>query len=160
MSCRRGWRRSYRVLGGGVAVDRGRGFVVFFPGVAAGAGCSSSGYFFVLGQTRRHGWCFTVSVRSLMFVPLAFSSGPRLLTSSITPFNFSDDWRKFWSVILMLSLLDRSVLIFSMLASAIESELSRAVRLVRFSTKVRNCASPMLSCEFSSVIRLRFCAVV
>src|ERR1700737_2620486 len=39
------------------------------------------------------------------------------------------------------------------------SELSRAVMFVMFSAKVRNCAMAMLSCEFSSVIRLRFCDV-
>jgi hypothetical protein len=66
----------YRVRGGGVAVARGLGFVVFFTGAVSAAACSSCGYFFVLGQIKRHGCVLTVSVSSLMFVPLAFKSGP------------------------------------------------------------------------------------
>ena len=66
----------YRVRGGGVAFVRGRGLVVFFTGAVSAAACSFCGYFFVLGQINRHGCVFTVSVNSLMFVPLAFKSGP------------------------------------------------------------------------------------
>ena len=47
--------------------------------------------------------------------------------------SFSDDSRKFCKVTWILSLLDKSVLIFSMFFNAIEMELSRAVMLVRFS---------------------------
>src|SRR4051812_41591674 len=61
-------RRPYRVRPGvGLGVALRCGF--FFTGVAAAAACSSCGYFFVLGQIRRHGWAFTVSVNSLTLVP-------------------------------------------------------------------------------------------
>ena len=47
---------------------RVRGLVVFFTGAVSAAACSSCGYFFVLGQIKRHGCVFTVSVNSLMLV--------------------------------------------------------------------------------------------
>jgi len=69
-----------------------------------------SGDFFVEGQIKRQGWLFIVSLNSLMFWPV----GPRSL---IVTFYFSDELRRFWSVISMLLFSVRLVLIFSMLLS-------------------------------------------
>ena len=63
-----------------------------------GAGVGAfSGDFFVEGQIKRQGWLFIVSLNSLMFWPV----GPRSL---MVTFNFSDELRRFWSVISMLLL--------------------------------------------------------
>src|SRR5688572_733179 len=95
--------KPYRVRPAGVGDGRG-----FFTGFRAGVGaaCSSSGYFLVLGQISRHGCALRVAVASFTFWLLSFRSGPSWLRSSRIPFSLSEDSRKFWSVILMLSLLE------------------------------------------------------
>ena len=87
--------------------------------LVAGVGDFSAD-FFVPGQIKRQGCAFIVSLNSLMFWPV----GPRSL---IVTFNFSDELRRFWSVISMLLFSVRLVLIFSMLLSEWESALSGAV---------------------------------
>jgi hypothetical protein len=108
-----------------VGVARGFAFAVLrtviVPSLAiAGAG-DASGYFLVVGQIKRHGWVFIVSLNCLMFSP----AGSRSVTAS---FSFSDEFRRFRSVTSILSFSVRLVLIFSMLVSECESALSGAVR--------------------------------
>src|ERR1700730_14758227 len=86
---------------------------------SAGVGAFSGG-FFPEGQIKRHGWALIVSLNSAIFFPV----GPRSLT---VDFNFSEDARRFWSVISMLLFSVRLVLIFSMLLREWESALSGAV---------------------------------
>ena len=101
---------------------------------SAGAGIGDfSGDFFVLGQMRRHGCVFTVSLNSAMLRPTGSSS-------RIVDFNLSDDSRKFCKVTSRLRFLDRSLLIFSMLVRECESEPSGAVKSERCSPKALNWA--------------------
>jgi hypothetical protein len=69
-----------------------------------------SGDFFVLGQIKRHGCVFTVSLNSAMLRP----TGSR---SRRVDLNFSEDSRKFCRVTSILRFLERSLLIFWMLSS-------------------------------------------
>src|SRR5260370_35175607 len=73
-------------VGIGWALVLWRTFIVC-PAVDAVCRCSS-GYFFVDGQIKRHGWVFTVSLKSLMLRP----AGPR---SFMVAFNRSEESRKF-----------------------------------------------------------------
>ena len=71
---------------------------------------------------------FTVSVSSFTFAPVAFRSGARSFSAD---FNFSEESRKFCSVTVMLSLLDRSVLILLRFVAdgldVLQGQLQRAV---------------------------------
>src|SRR5437762_11352738 len=109
----------------------------------AGVG-EASGYFLVVGQMRRHGCVFIVSLNCLMFSP----AGPRSVTAS---FSFSDEFRRFRSVTSILSLSVRLVLIFSIFVSECDKALSRAVRSERCSPNVLNWLRARFSSEFWSV---------
>src|SRR6266446_2168506 len=80
-------------------------------------------------------------------------------SSVVATFNFSDELRRFRRVTSMLSFSVRLVLIFSMFVSECERALSGAVRPAICSPNVLNWPSARVSSEFSSVRRLRFCAV-
>jgi hypothetical protein len=118
-----------------VGVARGFAFAVLrtviVPCLATAGVGDASAYFFVVGQIKRHGWVFIVSLNCLMFSP----AGSRSVTAS---FSFSDELRRFRSVTSILSFSVRLVLIFSMLVSECESALSGEVRPERCSPNVLN----------------------
>ena len=88
------------------------------------AGGDSSGYFFVLGQIRRHGCDFKVAVASLTLSALVCREGPSEVN---VDFNFSDEVRKFCNVTVMLSFFVKSPVISFKLISELERALSGPV---------------------------------
>ena len=93
-------------------------------------------YFFVEGQTSRHGWCFTVSVASVRFAPVAFNS--------------SEAVRKLCSVSPMSLFPESSPVTFSAFLKVLSSELPAPVSLSRFA------AAPLTPASASFALSMVF----